>query len=258
VIGEDLLDRGVQAHVHTQARQGPLGVALQPPVERAQQPVGHLHEHDMEVVNADLGIEHRQALGLHLGQRPGGLDPGGSATDDDRTEALVRVALGGHQLKAGEDDVAHLECLPAGVDPAGVLLRPGDTEEIGAHARGDDQFVVANRLAAAHDDLLLLEIDAGHGRPAEAREVAAIVGRPAAQRICDITGVQCAGGHLVEQRLECRVRMPVDDHHLAACLGQLVRGRQPRESSTDDHHARFAHGSYCLWPGSACSRLSRQ
>ena len=72
----------------------------------------------MEGVDIGLRVEHRQRLGLHLGQSTGGLDAGRSAAHDDCGEPLVRVLIGGDQLQAGEDDVAHLERLGAGARAA--------------------------------------------------------------------------------------------------------------------------------------------
>ena len=75
VVGGHLLHGSVHPDVDAQARKLPARVALQPAIERPEQPVGHLDQDDVEVVHADLGIQHRQRLGLHLGQRARGLTP---------------------------------------------------------------------------------------------------------------------------------------------------------------------------------------
>ena len=54
-----------------------------------------------------------------------------------------------------------------------------------------------------------------------------VAGREVAQRVGHVAGVQAAGRHLVEQRLERVVRVPVDQRHPEPLLGQLGRRRHP-------------------------------
>ena len=55
------------------------------------------------------------------------------------------------------------------------------------------------------------------------------------ERVGDVGGGQPGRGHLVEQRLEGAVRMPVDQGHVGARPRQRVHRRQPGEAGPDDH-----------------------
>ena len=89
---------------------------------------------------------------------------------------------------------------------------PGDAEEGGADAGGDDQVVVAELLARGQRRDPPLQVEAGQLALAEPGTAPA--GR-APQRVGDIRRGEPGRGHLVQQRLERAVDVAVDERHAA-------------------------------------------
>ena len=111
---------------------------------------------------------------------------------------------------------------------------------VGGDAGAEDQVVERDAYAVVADDLLRVVVDAGDGGPAEVDP--AVPGGVVAQRVGDVAGVQAAGRHLVEQRLERVVRVPVDQGDPEPLLGQLAGRRDPGEAPAHHHDMRhLAH-----------------
>ena len=105
----------------------------------------------------------------------------------------------------------------------------------------DHQVVVADPYPVVAEHLAGVVVDADHGRPPEPDAV--VLAREVAQRVGHVAGVQPAGGHLVEQRLERVVRVPVDQGDPESLLGQLAWSPRFRRTCTDDDHMRhLSHG----------------
>jgi hypothetical protein len=93
---------------------------------------------------------------------------------------------------------------PAGPAGEGAVHRDGDI------ADGEDLRVPDHLLAGVVADAAAGGVQAGHGHAAELRVAEA--GREGPKRIGDVAGVQPAGRHLVQQRLEGVVQVPVQQH----------------------------------------------
>ena len=86
-----------------------------------------------------------------------------------------------------------------------------------------DDMVDANDFATAESDALVPR-------------------REKAKRVRDIAGVEASSRHLVEQRLECVVREPVEQRNPEPFLGQLVcRGYAPETRADNDHMRHLSH-----------------
>ena len=180
--------------------------------------------------------------GLQLGQLAGHLDPGSATSGHHDGEAAgVRIGSARDDLQAAEDGVAHLQRLGAGVHRHRVLGCAGDAEVIGGDPVADHQVVEVDPYPVVADHLLGIVIDSDDGGAPEAYAV--VLGREVAQRVGDVTGVQAAGGDLIEQGLEGVVRVPVDKGHPEPFLGELGRRRHTSEATPDDNHMRhLSHG----------------
>jgi hypothetical protein len=229
----DLGDGGVGAHVDAALLQLAAGVVAQAGVEGRQQMGAHLDQGDVHSVDGDVGEDRRDADRLHLGEGAGGLDAGRAAADDDDVEGLGLVGV--QPLEVGEDDIAGGQRGAAGVDGEGVLGRPGGAEEVGADALGEHDVVVLDGLAGVAVHQAVLGVDAGHRGEPEVG-VRAELGREAAQPVGDVAGVQPAGRHLVEQRLEGGVGVLVDEFDVTALGRQRSGGGHPAESPSDHGH----------------------
>ena len=96
---------------------------------------------------------------------------------------------------------------------------------------GHDQKVIrdlailgADDLAVAIDRMNVGENDCRVGLPAQY----------AADRRGDVGRRQARGRHLIEQRLEQMVVVPIDHHDVDRRLGERLRGREPAKSCADD------------------------
>ena len=123
----------------------------------------------------------------------------------------------GDDLQAAEDRVADPQRLGPGVHRHGVLRRARDAEVVGRDPVADDQIVEADPKAVAADHLALIMIDADDLRAAEPHAV--VPGREVAQRVRHVAGVEAAGRHLIEQRLEGVVRELVEQGNPKALFG---------------------------------------
>ena len=117
-------------------------------------------------------------------------------------------------------------CCP-GVDRPGVLLGALGAEVVGRRAGGDDQVVVVHGAAVVEGDQLLGGVDAGDLALPEADVLLRHPG--GAQEERHVTGVQAGGGHLVQQRLERVVGVPVDQGDPDLRLAQRADRRQHGE-----------------------------
>ena len=64
-----------------------------------------------------------------------------------------------------------------------------------------------------------------------------VVSGEGAKSVGDIARVETAGCHLIQQRLECGVRVAVDEGDVASCLGSLFGSSQAAESGADDDNS---------------------
>ena len=95
--------------------------------------------------------------------------------------------------------------------------RARDAEVVGRDPVADDQIVEADPKAVAADHLALIMINADDLRAAEPHVV--VLGREVAQRVRHVPGVEAAGRHLIEQRLEGVVRELIEQGNPKALFG---------------------------------------
>ncbi len=138
----------------------------------------------------------------------------------------------GRPLQCPEHTVADSKRVGPGVERQRVLGRTGDAEVVRGGAAPDQQIVVGDGPAVGQPQVLGLEVEAD--RPA-AHHVGAVGSGEAAERVHDVSGVQTGRGDLVQQWLEGRVRVLVDEGHVDAVLGEASNGGDPGEAAAEDH-----------------------
>ena len=144
----------------------PLELALRRgrPVRRIrrQDPVHRLDEHDPRLARADRPEVAAERVVGDLAERPGELDPGRSAADDDERhpgapQLGVGLALG--RLEGDQDPPPDLGRVLDGLE-AGRDRRPVRVVEVGVVRPGrDDERVVGDRAAVGQDDLAPVGVD---------------------------------------------------------------------------------------------------
>ena len=159
-------------------------------------------------------------------------------TIDDVEHAVVdQVGHGVGRLEQAEQVVAQPDRVLEAVEREGVLGRAGDAEVVGGRAGGDDQVVerapAARRASrtcwasqSTPDDLGLAE------------EHPLLAPEQAPHRVADVGRVQAGRRHLVEQRLERVVVVPVDQGDVDGLVLEALGRGQPAEPGSDDHDVR--------------------
>ena len=208
------------------------------PVRRVgrQDPVHRLDEDDPGVARVDGPEVAPERVAGDLAERPGELDAGRPAADEDeghpRPAPLgVGLALGG--LEGDEDPPADLGRVLDGLE-ARRDGRPVVVAEVGVVGAGrDDERVVGDRAAVGQQDLALLRVEAD-GLAEDDRRVA-LLAQDRAQRLGDLARRQRAGRDLVEQRLEQVEVAPVDEGQpTSGSMPRLLGRVQPGEAAADD------------------------
>ena len=231
-VGPHLLDRGVQPEVDLTLLERALRVGAQLLVEGPEHVGRHLEQRDVDLVAVQLGVRRGHVVVAELGERAGGLDAGGTTTDDHDAQVGV-LAVDGELLEVLEELVAHLEGVRALVERDRELLGTGGAEEVGGDAVGEHEVVVGDRDVAVEAKQLLVVVDAGDDALEEAH--VALAGAHGAQEPRDVAGVQAGGGHLVEQRLERVVRVPVNQGDRDVRALELAHEGEAAEAASDHH-----------------------
>ena len=141
-----------------------------------------------------------------------------------------------------QDGVADLERVHPGVHRHGVLRGSRNTEVVRGNPVADDQIVETDPESIVTDHFVPIMINADDLSSSEADTL--MSRREEAKRVRDIAGIEPAGRHLIEQRLERVVREPVEQRNPEPFLGQLVRRRNAPETRADHHYMR--HLSHML------------
>ena len=123
----------------------------------------------------------------------------------------VRIGHTGNDLQAAEDRVADSERLRAGVHRHGVLLGAWDSEVIGRDSVADHQIIEADPEAVVADHFVLIMVDGDDSGGAKPNPL--VPCGKVAKRVRDISRIQSAGRHLIQQRLKCVVGEPVDQRN---------------------------------------------
>ena len=197
-----------------------------------------------------------------LGERARELDPGGAAADDAEREepaALAGVVRRGGAFEAVEHVVAELERLAEILEPQRTVRDRVVAVEVGRAPRCEHERVVFERGPVGEADGLLIEVDVDD----VAQPVPHVRRAPEhlADRRGDLGRVQETARHLVQQRCEEVVVLPVDERHVERRPPQRLRALEPAEAGADDDDPRTrTHGADCRmnassWP--ICSRTGR-
>jgi hypothetical protein len=235
--GGDLLGRGAQLELDPAPLElpGRIGVGLVG--EGRQQGMAEVDQDDPGPGDGQVGVQVRQDVVDQLGHRPGGLDPGGAATDDDEGErALV------DQLGVGAGVLEQLE--HPGADPFGVLERvqregepvgPRGVEEVRLGTGGQHDHVGADHLPIGQRHRRRRRVDRHHLAGPDLDVV--VLGEHGLEVEPDVAGGELSGRHLVQQRQELVVGVAVEqgdpDTRLA---GQPPGAGHAGEAAADDHH----------------------
>jgi hypothetical protein len=180
-----------------------------------------------------------QAAAGQLGELPGHLDAGGAADHEGepRRPRLVIVRELGH-LESAEYARPHVQGVPDGLQARRVRRELIVTEVTLAPAGGDDQAVVRRYR---HGPLRRRRHRAGgdvdRGDLADQHAQVALPAEDLAGGRGHVALGQDAGRHLVEQRLEQVVGVPVDQGDADTRLTQRLGGKQPAEAGTNHDDA---------------------
>ena len=207
-----------------------------------QQPRSGLDEDDPRRGRVDMAkVAGERRLG-ELGERPGELDPGRAAADDDKGQepAALGIVLAVFGAFEGEQDAPPhrgrlLDRLQRGGD-----RRPLVMAEIGVARAGRDHELVIGQAAVADQHRTAVEIDAADR--AEHDIGVRLPSQNAADRPGDVGRRQSRGCNLVQQWLKEMIVAAVDDRHVRRRSAEMGRGLQPAETGADNNDARARGG----------------
>ena len=234
-VRRDLLDLGVQPQVHPAGDELLPCVVAQRRPERGEQRRRLLDQPDVHPVPADVRIRRGQRQVAQVSQRAGQLHPGRAAAHDGQRQFLVGRAQA-ELLQPGHQPFPQRGRVVQGVQAVAVLGRAADPVERRRHPGGQDQVVIAGLAAVGEPDRPGRGVDAGQ---VPVPEPGAVLAGEAAQRVGDVAGRQPGRGHLVQQRLERAVDMPVGQGHREPAPGQRADRGKPAEARPDDQHPWF-------------------
>ncbi len=216
--------------------------------EGEQHPVGHLHQEHPDVVGLDTSIVAGQDLPAQLADCARGLDARRPTADHDEghqatTLFLVFAALCGFEREqhalADSDRVA--EILHA-VREAGPV--PFAAEVVGLRAHRDHQRVVGQRSAVSEQETSPIQVDPL--RLGEDDAGVLLFGEHRANGRRDRARRETGGRHLIEQRLEEVMILPIDHREFDVGPRELPRRLQTAETTPDDHHLLACHRATIL------------
>ena len=227
------LDRGPEHQLDAAPFKRPFRVLGRLGVERPEQAVGHVDEDNLDPVRPDFRKKHGNVFVPHFRERTGGLHAGGPAADDGHSDLRARAF--GRGVEEPLNSIAHVECVPAGVERQRVLLRAGNPEIVGGHAGRHNEVVVRDGVRAVDRDRLGRMVHGGD--LAELYPQVLLPRLDRTQIVGDVPGVQGGGGHLIEKRLEGRVRILVDERDADLRLLEAARRGNSGETASDDDDA---------------------
>ena len=239
----NLLDAHAEAHLDPQLAELQARALRQLRLEREQDPVGHLHQHDARLRRLHVAKVLVQDLGGEIGDRARQLDAGRAAPDDDEGEQSTFLlgivgALGRFQRRqhAPPDLECVVEILETGRDRDPVVV----AEIAGLGAGGDDQIVVPEL-----DPVRQVHPPPGKIDPADLVQQdldVCVMAEDPADRIGDVGRGQPSQRHLIEQRLEEVIVQAIDHRHRDVGPPEGPRGGEAPEPRTNDDHLRSARG----------------
>ena len=197
-----------------------------------------LDQNDLRGARIDPAEVDRDRVARDLRDRACHLDAGRAGADDDEREQAGALGLVVRQLRAleGEQNAA--------ADARGVFdalqarreLRPFVMAEIRMRGAGrDDELIVGDR-GGGRLDLPIGGVDAGDFRHQHGG--IALVAQDGADRPGDLGGRERRGRHLIEQRLEAVMVLPVDHRDVDRDAGERRGGREAAEAGADDDDVR--------------------
>ena len=241
-VGVDRRDLRLGPHLDAEALElGPRALRLRgdEAAEDARRALEQDHARSLRVDAAELAVER---VLRDLAHRPRHLDAGRAAADDDEGEPGIALRVDGRALGAleGADDAgADLEGVGERLQPGRVALPFVVAEVAVGRARGDDEVVPGDRLAAVEHDRVRGDVDAAH-LGLQDRQVAAL--HLVAQRVTDRRAhrrrAQAGGGDLIQQRLEQVMVGAVDERDLERLLRERPHRLDAAEAAADHQHAR--------------------
>ena len=200
-----------------------------------QQTVARFDQMDAHPLRRKIRIVARQHETLHFGERSGDLDARCASARDDHVQQFVAFALRGRgerPFEVRQQRIAQCRRLRDALHRQRVAPEVFVSVEVGRRARGQHEFVVLQRPDRGPQGVAL-RVDGlrfGHSEV----EIALFAEDPA-ERKRDRRGLQTGRRHLINQRLELMIVVPVHEHHL------IVRSAQPAgelhscETAADDY-----------------------
>ena len=133
------------------------------------------------------------------------------------------------------NSIAHIERMPAGVERQRILPRAGNPEIVGGHAGRHNKVVVRDGVRAVDRDRPGRMVHGGDLAQFDPQVLLPRLDR--AQIVRDVPGVQSGGRHLIEERLEGRIGILVDERDADFSLFEAARRRNSGETASDDDDA---------------------
>ncbi len=115
-------------------------------------------------------------------------------------------------------------------------LRPFVMAEIGMRRAGRDHELIVGDRGGGRLDLPIGGVDAGHFRHQHGG--IALAAQDGADRPGDLGGRERRGRHLIEQRLEAVMVLPVDHRDVDRDAGERLGGREAAKAGADNDDVR--------------------
>ena len=232
----DVLDPRPGSDLDAQVAQRPLGLRRQPLGERRQQPGRRLDQQHPRVGRIDVAELPLHPLPRQFGDGAGQLDTGRPAADDDERHVLfleIRIVGVLGALESDQQPAADRRRILDLLEAGGQIL-PLVAAEIAVPRAGGENQVVVGYPRVFHDHRLVRGVDVGD--PAEQDPHIGLAAEDLADGRGDVRRRQRRGRHLVEQRLEQMVVVPVDQRHPARGIAEGARRRDAGEPGPHDDH----------------------
>jgi len=233
--GAAIGDPGAKAHLDPELLQGALGRGGERGRKCGEEALPRLDQHDPGLAGVDVAEIPGQCRLCQLGDGTGELHTGRTAAHHDESElALAQHIRGGVlRLLEGHQDLASQgRGIVDALQARGIGL-PFVMAEIGVARAGRHHQPVIADAPFIGLDLAVRPVDPGH--PRQAHGGILLAPEDAADGGGDLGRRETGRRHLIEQRLEQVIIMPVDDRHIQFGAGQMLRRRQPRKPATQDH-----------------------
>src|SRR5262245_23954139 len=230
-------DQGVCLYFHAAARKRAQRIVRTARRKCWQQTRSRFHQHNARGARIDAAKIGGKRLSGNLRDRTGHLDAGSPATHDHKSQQAPLLLFILRQLGAfkGNQDAATDARRVLDAFQSWRKFRPFVVTEVGMRRTRCDDEVVVGYFAILCLNHFLFRVDTPHflhQYGGVALGTQNVTDRPG-----NVSRRQSRGGHLIKQRLEAMMIVPVDDDYIGCCTPERLSCFKPAKAGPDDHNS---------------------